>query len=133
MRPWPHPVPAFEPVVDLRRAQLEAFQSGVEATLLFVQQAVEKGNGRPQLLLFRIARLELGLASGRLFLATNPVWSGVKVEPALGLAAQALLLHQLAQGILDRDVQDRFQLVGKAAGRCRADESLDRVQQRAVP
>ena len=46
---------------------------------------------------------------------------------------QSALLDQMTQGVFNRYVQERFQFVGEVACRCRADQSLDRIQETAPP
>ncbi len=82
-------------------ATLEAFQTGIQPTLLFIKQAVEQGDRRPQLFLFRIARLALRLPGGPLFLTSSPTGRGIEIERAPGLTGQAAPVDQLTEGILD--------------------------------
>jgi hypothetical protein len=90
-------------------APLQTFQPGVESTLLYVQQTVEKEDGRLQ----GVTRALLRLAR-RPLLLTSLAWLGV-IQVASGQfpAAEMMLLHQAPQRVFRGHVNQRVQFVGE--------------------
>ena len=90
-------------------AQLDGFQSGEQTTLLLVEQAVEKQDGRFQFIRRYLEsggidqqRNRLGGLSGAELIARLPAIGGGVQESSGHLgAAQTLGAHEIVEGILD--------------------------------
>jgi hypothetical protein len=90
-------------------AQLDGFQSGEQTTLLLVEQAVEKQDGRFQFIRRYLEsggidqqRNRLGGLSGAELIARLPAIGGSVQESSGHLgAAQTLGAHEIVEGILD--------------------------------
>src|SRR5260370_31567913 len=109
-------------------APLQAFQPGVESTLLFVQQTIEEHAGRRSLILWTL----LGLPSGPLLLPTLALSGTVKITALPLSARESMLLRQLPQGILGRDLHHGFQFIGEVSRRGLGHQRGRRVQKRTV-
>lgn len=120
-------------------AQLERLQSGVEAALLLVQQAVEQEDGSFQFLLRdlppgRIAHRGEGFqGAARQELASleGGIGGQVEVRPGDDLAGNSALLSQLMQSVLHFDVQGPSQFGGEVPAGGTMDESFGGGQQSA--
>jgi len=110
-------------------AALQALQAGVKSPLLFVQQTIKQRLGRLQV----IARLLLGLPCGPLLLPTRPIQRTVEITAFPLPPEKAPGLHQLAQGILGRDVNHRLQFGHLITGHRTGHQRLRRIQQRTMP
>jgi len=121
-------------------SQLHGLQSGEQATLLLVEQAIEKQNGG---LKFVWRYLESGSIchqrnrqrslSGAELLSSLPTIGG-RVQETSGQvgAAQSFCAHQIVEGIMDFGMKQVGQFVGEATARGLIDESLDGGDQSAI-
>ena len=119
----------------------ERLKCGVETALAFVEQGIEQADGGVQLVGYdrpdrtdrRSGRRGLGDVSGA-SLGMVALAVGREVDPAgadLG-APDALLASQLAQWVLDLDVQQAYEFVGAVAGLGVGDQNGTGVDQGAV-
>ena len=113
--------------------QLDGFQSGEQATLLLVEQAIEKQDGRLQFLGRYLKsggvgqqRNRLGGLPGAELIASLPaIGGGVKESPGHLGAAQTLGAHEIVEGILDLSMEDVSEFIGEPTARGLVDEGLD--------
>jgi hypothetical protein len=121
-------------------SQLDGFQPGEQTTLLLVEQAVEKQDGRFQFIGRYLEsggigqqRNRLGDLPGAELIASLPAISGGVQESSGHLgAAQTVGAHEIVEGILDLNVENVGQFIGEAAVRGLVDEGLDGGDESAV-
>jgi hypothetical protein len=121
-------------------SQLDGLRTGEQATLLFVEQAVEKQNGGFKFIRRYLEGGSIGHQRNRLrslpgakLIPSLPTIGG-SVEEASGhlRAAQAFGAHQIMKGILDLGMERVGQFIGEPAARGLMDEGLDGSKQSAV-
>jgi hypothetical protein len=103
--------------------ELERFQAGVQAALLFIQQTIEQNNGGFQFVWgdFQKRGVDEGreglhaAAPEQLALAAGGIKRGVEVEAREGLTRDPVLLDELAKGIVHLDVQGLSKFGGEIA------------------
>ena len=121
-------------------SQLDGFQPGEQTTLLLVEQAVEKQDGRFQFIGRYLEsggigqqRNRLGGLPGAELIASLPaIGGGVKESSGHLGAAQTLGAHQIVEGILDLSMENVGQFIGEPAVRGLVDEGLDGGDEGAV-
>lgn len=121
-------------------SQLDGFQSGEQTTLLLVEQAVEKQDGRFQFIGRYLEsggigqeRNRLGGLSGAELIASLPAIGGSVQESSGDLgAAQTLGAHEIVEGILDLSMENVGQFIGEPAAGGLVDEGLDGGDEGAV-
>jgi hypothetical protein len=114
-------------------SQLDGFQPGKQTTLLLVEQAVEKQDGRLQFIGRYLKsggvgqqRNRLGGLPGAEQIARLPAIGGGVKESASHLgAAQTLGAHEIVEWILDLSMENVGQFIGEPAVRGLVDEGLD--------
>ena len=122
-------------------SQLDGFQPGKQTTLLLVEQAIEKQDGRFQLIGRYLESGGIGQQRNRLgglpcaeLIASLPaIGGGVKKTPRHLRAAQTLGEHEIVEGILDLSMENVGQFIGEPAARGLVDEKLDGGDEGAVP
>ena len=114
-------------------SQLDGFQPGEQTTLLLVEQAIEKQDGRFQFIRRYLEnggigqqRNRLGSLPGAELIASLAAIGGSVKESSDQLgAAQALGAHEIMEGILDFSMENVGQFIGEPAARRLVDEGLD--------
>jgi hypothetical protein len=121
-------------------SQLDGFQPSEQTTLLLVEQAVEKQDGRLQFIGRYLEsggigqqRNRLGGLLGAELIASLPaIGGGVKESSGHLGAAQTFGAHEIVEGILDLSMEKVGQFIGEPAARGLVDEGLDGGDEGAV-
>jgi len=121
-------------------SELDRLQAGEQATLLFVEQAVEKQNSRFEFFGRHLKGGSIGYQGNRLgglpgteLIPRTPAIGGSVQEASGNLGtAKAFRAHQIVEGILDFGMEHVGQFVGEAAARGVSDEGLDSGDESAI-
>lgn len=121
-------------------SQLDGFQPGEQTTLLLVEQAIEKQDGRFQFIRRYLEnggigqqRNRLGSLPGAELIASLAAIGGSVKESSDQLgAAQTLGTHEIVEGILDLSMENVGQFIGEPAARGLVDEGFDGGDEGAV-
>ena len=121
-------------------SQLHGLQPREQATLLLVEQAVEKQDSGFEFMGRYLERGSIGqqrnrprgLAGAELIPSLPTIGGSVQEASGHFRAAQTFRAHQIVEGVLDFGVQRIGQFVGEAAARGLIDEGLDGGDKSAV-
>jgi hypothetical protein len=111
-------------------SQLDGLQPGKQAALLFIEQAVEKQNGRFEFIGRYLERGSIGhqrnrlrgLSGAQLIPGLPAVSRSVQEPTSHQRAPQTLGTHQIVEGILDFHMESVSEFVGEAAAGRQIDE-----------
>ena len=121
-------------------SQLHGLQTGEQATLLLVEQAVEKHNGGFEFLGRYLENGSIdhqrnrlcGLPGAELIPSLPTIGGSVQEPSSHRRAAQTFRAYQIVEGIVDLGVERVGQFVGEPAARGLSDEGLDGGDESAV-
>jgi len=121
-------------------SQFDGLQTGEQTTLLLVEQAVEKQDGRLEIIGRHLKSRGVGQQWNRLgglpgaeLIARLPaIGSSVKESAGHLGAAQTLGTDEIVEGILDLSMEDVGQFISEPAARGLVDEGLDGGNEGAI-
>ncbi len=121
-------------------SQLDRFQTGEQAALLLVEQAVKEQDGCFEFFGRHLKNGSIGdqrdrlggLPGAKLIARLPAIGRGIQESPGYRRAAKTFCAHQIVERVLDFGMEHIGQLVGKPTARREIDEGLDGGDESAV-